>query len=143
MIYRLINPSDEYTFEAKDRETAALTVFLLGTQYGATDKSDSEDKNVPVFLLGGAREWYEETFGRTPDEGFEELKEFVSDALNSFVLGGFYDRDVYDRAYLGMKDLESWERFKETWNERRTSLNNIGEYAQAMGKRIKGKESES
>lgn len=29
--YKLINPSDPYTFLAKTKESAALAVFLLGT----------------------------------------------------------------------------------------------------------------
>lgn len=31
--YKLINPSDPYTFLAKTKESAALAVFLLGTMY--------------------------------------------------------------------------------------------------------------
>lgn len=41
--YELINPSDPYTFLAKTKESAALTVFLLGTMYGASPKDDNED----------------------------------------------------------------------------------------------------
>lgn len=47
--YQLINPSDPYTFLAPDLETAALTVFCLGTMYGAEPQGKGE--NVPVFYL--------------------------------------------------------------------------------------------
>ena len=56
--YKLINPSDPYTFFAKTKESAALAVFLLGTMYGASPKDDNEEKRIPVFLFGGAEEWY-------------------------------------------------------------------------------------
>ena len=46
--YELINPSDPYTFLAKTKESAALTVFLLGTMYGASKKDDNEEKRIPV-----------------------------------------------------------------------------------------------
>ena len=62
--YELINPSDPYTFLAKTKESAALAVFLLGTMYGASPKDDDEEKRIPVFLFGGAEEWYQEEFGR-------------------------------------------------------------------------------
>lgn len=52
--YKLINPSDPYTFLAKTKESAALAVFLLGTMYGASPKDDNEEKRIPVFLFGGA-----------------------------------------------------------------------------------------
>ena len=62
--YKLINPSDPYTFLAKTKESAALAVFLLGTMYGASPKDDNEEKRIPVFLFGGAEEWYQKEFGR-------------------------------------------------------------------------------
>ena len=71
--YQLINPSDPYTFLTPDLETAALTVFCLGTMYGAEPQGKGE--NVPVFLFGGAEEWYEEKFGRRPEEGIKEISE--------------------------------------------------------------------
>ena len=46
--YKLINPSDPYTFLAKTKESAALAVFLLGTMYGASPKDDNEEKRIPV-----------------------------------------------------------------------------------------------
>ena len=121
MEYEFINPSDPYTFRAKDRETAALVVFLLGTAYGAKSERDIEDENVPVFLFGGGKEWYEETFGRTPDDGLKALKGNVADALDSFMLGHFKDRRVYEAALEAIDDPEKRERFKEEWLDSRTS----------------------
>lgn len=72
--YELINPSDPYTFLAKTKESAALTVFLLGTMYGASPKDDNEEKRIPVFLFGGAEEWYRKEFGRSTEAGLKAEK---------------------------------------------------------------------
>lgn len=75
--YKLINPSDPYTFLAKTKESAALAVFLLGTMYGASPKDDNEEKRIPVFLFGGAEEWYRKEFGRSTEAGFKAEKQNV------------------------------------------------------------------
>ena len=55
MLYELINPSDPYTFEAKDRETATLAVFLLSTSYEARCLTEEgEENDVPIFIFGGS-----------------------------------------------------------------------------------------
>ena len=45
--YELINPSDQITFVAESREIAALTVFSISTQYGAS--YTRRQKNTDVF----------------------------------------------------------------------------------------------
>ena len=96
--YELINPSDPYTFLAKTKESAALAVFLLGTMYGASPKDDNEEKRIPVFLFGGAEEWYRKEFGRSTEAGFKAEKQNVADALLSFMYGSFEDRRRYEAA---------------------------------------------
>ncbi len=136
MLYELVNPSDRYIFEAKNREVAALTVLSLSTAYGATAKEDDENNNIPVFILGGAKEWYEETFKRTPDEGMDELKNDVSTALSSFMLGGFEEYRRYQAALDAITDEEKKERFITEWQDGRSSLNDIGTYAHELGKKF-------
>ena len=136
MEYELYNPSDPYTFIAESKEVAALTVFLLGTQYGAGTKYYEKELRIPIFLTGGAVEWYKEEFGRTPDEGLEELKIQVSHALDSFMLGGFEKRALYNAALEAIDDPEKKETFKEKWQNECTSLNNIGRRAHRMAKMI-------
>ena len=77
--YELINPSDPYTFIAPDKEVAALVVFTISTLYGAKSKDGSEE--IPVFIFGGSAEWYQEEFGRTPDEGLADRRKQVAGAL--------------------------------------------------------------
>ncbi len=139
MLYELVNPSDKYIFEAKNREVAALTVFSLSTAYGATAKEDYENNNIPVFILGGARDWYEETFKRTPDEGMDELRNDVSAALSSFMLGDFEDYRRYQAALEAITDDEKRKDFIATWQDGRSSLNDIGTYAHELGENYQTK----
>ncbi len=135
MEYELINPSDPYTFIAADYETAVLTVFCLGPAYGAKPKDGGED--VPIFLFGGAVEWYVEEFGRSPDEGLAEKTQAVADALSSFMLGGFEERRRYEAALAAIDDPEKKARFVDEWQDGCSSLNNIGARAHALGQKIK------
>lgn len=137
--YELINPSDPYTFLAKTKESAALTVFLLGTMYGASPKDDNEEKRIPVFLFDGAEEWYRKEFGRSTQAGLKEEKQNVADALLSFMYGSFEDRRRYEAALNAITDEEKKKVFMEEWQDGRTSMKNIGEYAHQLGEKLKGK----
>ncbi len=130
MLYELINPSDPYTFEVKDRETAALAVFLLSTSYGAHCLTENrEDNDVPIFLFGGAKEWYCDTFKRAPDEGLEDLKDDVRECLKSFVYGHESDRQTYQLAIDSITDEEKKVEFIKHWHDKHSSMNDIGDVA--------------
>ena len=132
--YQLINPSDPYTFLTPDLETAALTVFCLGTMYGAEPQGKGE--NVPVFLFGGAEEWYEEKFGRRPEEGIKEKWEEVANALLSYMFGRFEDRRRYEAALEAITDEKKKEKFINEWQDGHGSMNNIGMVAHKMGQKM-------
>lgn len=134
MQYELINPSDPYTFLAKNKEVAALTVFCLSTMYGAQSQEGNEE--IPVFILGGSKEWYEGEFHRTPDEGLQAEKEAVADALQSFMYGHFEDRRRYEAALRAITDADKRELFIREWQDGRSSINDIGTYAHSLGKRF-------
>ena len=139
MEYELINPSDPYTFIAADYETAVLTVFCLGPAYGAKPKDGGED--VPIFIFGGAVDWYKEKFGHTPDDGLDEKGQAVAEALASMMLGGFEDRRRYELALSSIDDPEKKARFIDGWQDGCSSLNDIGgeahKLAERMRKRVK------
>lgn len=138
MEYELKNPSDPYTFLAADLEVATLTVFSISTLYGAEAKEGGE--SVPIFLFGGAREWYVEQFGRTPDEGMEAKKEELAASLGSMMYGGFEDRRRYEAALTAITDPEKREKFIAEWQDGHSSLNDIGTYCHELAKRLKGLE---
>lgn len=84
MEFELINPSDPYTFIASSNEVAALTVFLIGSAYGAKSKDGSFE--VPITMFGGGAEWYQEQFGHSANAGLSENKEEVTRALNKTLI---------------------------------------------------------
>lgn len=137
MIYKLVNPSDPYTFKADTYEIAALTVLCMGTQYGATPKTG--DKTVPVFLFTDAEEWYKENFNHSIEEGLKANREIVADALSSMLYGDFEERETYEIALESITDTEKEKVFKEKWHDRHSSLNDIGVYAHKMAEVLKSK----
>ena len=137
--YELINPSDPYTFRATDKETAALAVALLGLAFGADEREQKVEYYIPPFIFGGVSyydKWYHEQFGRTPDEGLEAKKKDVAEALLSFVLGDFRDRERYNAAMEAISDPAAREAFKEKWQDGRSSMSNIGGFAHKAGERL-------
>ena len=140
MEYDLINPSDPYTFIADDLETAALVVLIFGTAYGAKPKNGGEE--VPIFLLGGALEWYQKHFGRTPDDGLIAKKKEVADAMESMMLGYFQDRERYEAALAAITDPQKKAKFMKTWQDGCSSLNNIGQAAHSLAKKLRAEETE-
>lgn len=135
MEYKLINPSDPYTFIASSNEVAVLTVFCLSTHYGAEAKDGSFE--VPLFFWGGDKEWYQEQFGHSTDDGLSEKKIEVANALESFMYGNFQDREIYQSALRAIDDDEKREKFIAEWQDRRSSLNDIGTYAHKLAKKLK------
>lgn len=140
MEYELINPSDPYTFYADDLETAALVVFALSTSYGAEAKEGGE--SVPVFIFGGAEEWYAERFGRTPVDGLEAKREQLAAALGSMMLGNFEDRRRYEAALAAITDLNKKEEFIVAWQDGRSSLNDIGTHCHKLAGKLNREDGE-
>ena len=134
MIYELINPSDPYTFVADDLETAALVVFSISNAYGA--KTEDGEIVVPVFILGGAEEWYKEQFGRSVEEGVEDKVTRLAWALGSMVLGSFEDRRIYETTIAAIDDQNKREEFIRTWKDKRSSINDIRAYCHKLAKKI-------
>lgn len=134
MEFELINPSDPYTFIASSNEVAALTVFLVGSAYGAKAKDDSFE--VPITMFGSGAEWYQEQFGRSADDGLAENKEEVAKSLESMMYGEFEDRKRYQAALNAIEDEEKREKFISEWQDGRSSLNDIGDYAHALANKL-------
>lgn len=136
MQYEISNPSDPYTFVAESHEVAALVIFILGPAYGAKPEDD-EAESVPIFLFGGATEWYTEQFSRTPQEGLDALEDDVATALESVMLGHFSDRRRYSAALEAIDDPEKRKAFMAEWQDEHSSLNNIGTRCHAYAHAIR------
>lgn len=134
MEYELINPSDPYTFIADDFEVAALVVLAFGTSYGAKPKEGTD--RVPILMFTDAEKWYQDQFGRSPEEGLRAKKNALAEALDSMMLGEFEDRKRYETALASIAEPEKKVKFIEKWQDECSSLNNIGGKAHAMAKAI-------
>lgn len=121
MIYEVINPSDCCTFESPSHEVAALVVFLLG--HGAYAGSCHDGPEVPIFLLGGAEEWYLETFGRSVSDGLGTLKTETAEALRSLIYASASDRAAI---------LASGGDLAKFNDHKRSSLNDINARARRI-----------
>lgn len=138
MVYELINPSDPYTFECSSREVAALTVSALSPMYGA--KAENEEDEIPIFIFwgnDGYEKWYEESFGRTVEEGVNALYNEIADCLDSFVLGNTSDRERFSAAVEAITDADKLRAFKTKWQDSRSSMNDIGGTAYALAEKMK------
>lgn len=134
MEYNLANPSDPYTFVADDLETAALVVFSISSLYGAEAKEGGD--TVPVFIFGGAEEWYVEQFGRCYADGLKAKRKQVVEALRSMMLGHFEDRRRYEAALAAITELDKREKFIAEWQDGCSSMNDIGTYCHKLADKL-------
>lgn len=87
--FEIINPSDKAFIEGDFPTCVVATLLFGGTHYGL--KEVDGDLTMPVFLLGGCKEWTRETFGKTPQEMADSLpSEELAKALLSVTLA--YER---------------------------------------------------
>lgn len=134
-LYSIINPSDPYTFRAKDDELAALVGLFLGQgSYGV----EAEDELVfPITLFGNSKEEFEKRFKRTLADAAEERKAELPTALRSVWLGSTADRLGIEAA-VKLCDTKKAKRalLATRHDAARSSLNDIGGRALAMADEI-------
>ena len=135
-LYELINPSDPYTFRAPSLEIAGAAAAMLSTGFGAVQYDPpAEDDSTPVLF--GWNDWMESR-GMDKSWFLAHLAE-IADALDSFLIGGRNTRaDVEDA--MSRMDEKNREEFRASRQNRyRTSLNQIGEAAYNLSKRLRAK----
>lgn len=132
-VYELINPSDPYTFEAPNIEVAGAAVCLLSTGFGAKRLSGEVDESTPVLF--GWEEWFK-SHG-IDSTWLNEHGAAVADALDSFLIGDAATRsDTMDMlAQLSEDKRDAWRSRRQ--DRHRSSMNDIGEAAYAMAKRLR------
>ena len=72
MKFEIINPSDKAYIEG-DFDVCCIATLLFGEGQYALEQVDGE-LEMPILFLGGAEEWFQETF----DKGYQELFDEMS-----------------------------------------------------------------
>jgi hypothetical protein len=140
--WELINPSDKYTLQAHDFTTAAATCLILGEgRYGLDPQTDedgnAEQPRCPLFLFGGADDFIAEHFGGDLGAWLGGHRLAVADCLDSLLLGGFGRRADYDAATKAIDDPVKLAAFRESWQGKRSSMNDIGSWAHDYAQRMR------
>ena len=148
--YEIVNPSDQATFLAPDREIALAVVSLLGEGWyagkplarGAAALSDDEVARfeVPIFIGDGSYESWWQRRGYPGDPLAKTLSDRgpeVAVALRSVAYCGLEDRRTYDAACAAITDSEKLAEFQRSHEDRRrSSLNAIVKRAWAWADSI-------
>lgn len=146
MIYELLNPSDEVTFEADDPRVAVAVCVVLGDgKYGLEADSGNREDGFPLLLSSTEAATDKALAAHGFSGGVVELVAFMSteaariaDALDTLAYCSMADRKAMFAA-VG-SDRAALLR----WNdEKRTSLNDIGAWAAAVSKGIRAKTQKS
>lgn len=139
LAWEIINPSDKYTITAPTFAAAAAAALLIGEGKLALEPEHDEGQRMPLFLFGGHEEFIAEHFGGDLVRWIDDHKSEVADALDSVLLGGLGRRADYDAAVAAIDDPEKLARFRERWQEKRSSMNDIGGYAHRLAAHLRGK----
>ena len=135
MLYELINMSDTYTFYADSIELAGVCACLLGNGYGAK-RADGEGETTPVLF--GWNEWLAD---RGVDQAWVDSHRIeIADAYDSFLIGSASQRADIDEAVAAMPEEKRKEFILKRQNKRRSSMNQIGEYAYELAEFFREKE---
>ncbi len=139
MIHEIINPSDKYTIECDDMEVLTASIFILGEgAYGTT--SNDTDFEVPMTMFGGKDgvSFFKDTFNKDFEKYFHSNKIKIAECLESVCLGDIKSRKLYFSALSKITDESKREEFKKEWfDEKQSSLNQIGQRAYALAERLK------
>ncbi len=147
MLFEIINMSDSYTLKSDDVEAACMAVTYLGEGAYGLEEIDGDFK-MPIFLFGGYEEFFKITFNHSFEESNKlytgEKVDVMIDALKSIVIGSRSDRDIFESATSKITDEAERKKFIDEWNDKkRSSMNDIGGYAQKLVKRFEKKEVKS
>lgn len=127
-LYELINPSDPYTFRARDLLTAGVVACQLSTGFGARCCDGSSDDSTPVLF--GWSEWLDahgldSTWQENPDN-----LDAAAEAYESFLIGSPAVRADVESMLAMLPDAAARKKFIDDRQERqRSSMNEIGESA--------------
>jgi hypothetical protein len=143
MIYEISNPSDCVTIESDDESAAAISVLLIGQGGCGLTREDGESA-LPIMLFGGEEHLKALLAEHGIGEGLEyaDLDEYIranrlamASALNSAIYCSMSDRKGIAAAVKAVGG--DYQKAMAAFNdEKRTSLNNIGEACFAYGEKL-------
>ena len=134
MLWEVMNMSDRYTIESDDFESASLAVLLLGRGAYSLIPITQDAPEMPLFIFGGASDWFEKQFGRNLDESLAANRTKIADALDSVLIGG--RERMLEIINTVPPDQRNEQRLK--WHDiERSSLNDIGRRAWRMAARLR------
>ncbi len=143
MIFTLDNPSDAYTFETDDLDVATVVVLSTSNgQHGATQVDG--DFKVPVFLMcsqSDVDDWSRTNFSvdykALADRVFVEKRDAVIRCLDSILVGGADDREIFNAAVADMTKTKR-KAFHDMWDDKkRSSMSNIGSRWRKIATRLR------
>ena len=131
ILYEISNPSDPYTIAPESFLPGAIGVLLVGNgAYGMKPiDAGADTESLPIFILGGAREWVKEKTGSDLDDWLRvpANARAVADALDTVLIGNKRDREELEEALALMPEGLERTAYIAGWKDRRrSSLNNIG-----------------
>lgn len=136
-IWEIVNMSDPYTILCDDHEVAALACLMLGEGHYAFREVQG-GREVPIFLFGGAQEWFTEQFKRSLSDSLKSNALALADALDSVMIGRPSERQAYELALAHIPTPEGRATYRAAvLDEQRSSLNNIGQRAWNLAARLR------
>jgi len=127
VVYEIVNPSDAYTMVSASPAAAAAACMVLGSGYYALKAPDGSSA-CPIFLGGGALEWFRETHGADLNEFLTSQRLAIADALDSVQIG---------------RERVTTDDRKRHHDEHRSSMNDIGRRAWALAKAMRATQAEA
>ena len=142
MICEIINPSDPYTLETDDFVAAAVAIAIVG---GGTLGLKCDKTKMSSPILYGWDPWFAE-------KGITDLAAYIQDpnkaeimaqALESVIIGDEVARKLYRDTLRLIDDIDDPAKKKEFtkqfFDQKRSSMNNIGKACQDWAKRLRDK----
>lgn len=136
-VWEIINPSDAYTIEAPTFPIAAAATLMLGEGRLGLSPENEDDPSLPLFLFGGHEKFVADYFDGDLTAFLMANEAGIADALDSVLLGGFGRRADYAAAMAAIDDPAKREAFREKWQDKRSSLNDIGHAAWRLAERLR------
>lgn len=140
MLFKIVNPSDPYTIESSSLDVAAVAVILLGNGHFSLSSLDGGE-SVPFFAFGGTDEWCQKNFkeslielcNRVMDTKLSE----IADSLDSVLYGDEEDRVQFlaESKDMDRATFEAARLIRQ--DEKRSSINDIGERAYRMAAQLR------